>query len=442
LGAIETDRAIAAAVHAQRDWARTTTLERAGYLTRWAELMAMAREDLASLMTLEQGKPLAEARGEIDYAASFLTWFAAEGQRQYGDVIPTHLPGRRLLTSLVPVGVTAAVTPWNFPSAMITRKAGAALMAGCAMLVKPATETPYSALALAALAEEAGLPSGLFSILTGNPEPICDALAASPAVRKLSFTGSTRVGKLLVTQSAATLKKLSMELGGHAPFIVFDDAGLDAAVDAAIQAKFQTSGQDCLAANRILVQRPLYPAFCAAFAAAARSLKVGDGFAEGVEIGPLIGPAAVAKCQDHVTDAVERGARLLCGGGVHHAGTNFFAPTVLADVTPDMRIFHEETFGPVAAILPFDGEDDCLRLANDSEYGLAAYCFGGDLHRLWRVAEALDYGMVAVNSVKMTGPPIPFGGVKQSGLGREGSRHGIAEYCELKYLCINEAPCA
>ncbi|MCP3731048.1 NAD-dependent succinate-semialdehyde dehydrogenase [Sphingomonas sp. MG17] len=442
LGRPETLRAIAAAARAQRIWAGRTAAERAHPIARWAELMLEAREELASLMTLEQGKPLAEARGEIDYAASFLTWFAAEGQRLYGDVIPSHISGRRLLTSLIPVGVTAAVTPWNFPSAMITRKAGAALMAGCAMIVKPATETPFSALALAELAERAGIPAGLFSILTGDPEPICAALAESPVVRKLSFTGSTRVGRLLMTESAATLKKLSMELGGHAPFIVFDDTALAPAVQAAIDAKFQTSGQDCLAANRILVHQPLYPPFCDAFATATRALHVGNGFDDGVAIGPLIGPAAVAKCRDHVDDALEKGARLLCGGAPHPAGPNFFEPTVLADVTPAMRIFREETFGPVAAITPFADEAECIGLANDSEYGLAAYCFGGNLNQLWRVAEALDYGMVAVNSVKMTGPPIPFGGVKQSGLGREGSRHGITEYCELKYLCINEAPCA
>lgn len=315
-------------------------------------------------------------------------------------------------------------------------------MAGCAMLIKPASETPFSALALAVLAEEAGLPAGLFSVLTGDPEDVCAPLIESPAVRAISFTGSTRVGRLLMRDAAPTLKRLSMELGGHAPFIVMDDAEIGPAVDAAIQAKFQTSGQDCLAANRIFVQRPLYAAFCAAFARAARALKVGNGFSDGVEIGPLISPAAVEKCREHVSDAVSAGARLLCGGDRHPAGPNFLAPTVLADVTPDMRIFREETFGPVAAILPFDDEAECIRLANDSEYGLAAYCFGRDLGRLWRVADALEYGMVAINSVKMTGPPIPFGGMKQSGLGREGSRHGISEYCELKYLCINEAPCA
>lgn len=442
LGPADVARAIAAAERAQKPWARRTAADRAVIIHRWAALMGEQRDELAALMTLEQGKPLAEARGEIDYAQSFLTWFAEEGQRQYGDVIPAHIPGRRLMTSLVPVGVAAAITPWNFPSAMITRKAGAALMAGCAMLVKPASETPFSALALAALAEEAGLPAGLFSVLTGDPDDVCAPLVASPTVRALSFTGSTRIGALLMRDSAPTLKKLSLELGGHAPFIVFDDASLGSAVEAAIEAKFQTSGQDCLAANRILVQRPLYDAFCTAFTQSAAALRVGNGFADGVEIGPLIGPAAVAKCQEHVADAVSGGARLLCGGDGHPAGPNFYAPTVLADVTPDMRIFREETFGPVAAILPFDDENECIQLANESEYGLAAYCFGQDLNRLWRVADALDYGMVAVNSVKMTGPPIPFGGMKQSGLGREGSRHGIGEYCELKYLCINEARCA
>jgi succinate-semialdehyde dehydrogenase len=442
LGAAETEQAIRSASAAQPEWAARTPLERAGYLKRWAGLIGEAREDLAALMTLEQGKPLAEARGEIDYARSFLDWFAEDGQRQYGDVIPSHLPGRRLFATQVPIGVVAAITPWNFPCAMVTRKAGAALMAGCAMVLRPASETPFSALALAYLADQAGLPAGLFSVLTGDPLAITGALTASTLVRKISFTGSTRVGRLLMEQSAATVKKLSMELGGHAPFIVFDDAVLEHSVAAAIAAKFQTSGQDCLAANRILVHRPLYEAFCARFAAAARSLRVGNGFDPAVEIGPLIGPAAIAKCLEHVTDAVARGARLLAGGGVDEAGPAFFQPTVLADVTPAMRIFNEETFGPVAAITPFDDEDECIRLANASEYGLAAYCFGRDLERLWRVADRLEYGMVAINSVKMTGAPVPFGGVKQSGLGREGSRHGIGEYCELKYLCIGQAAVA
>lgn len=439
LGAAETRQAIAAAAAAQPGWAARTALDRAGYLNRWAALMGERREELALLMTLEQGKPLAEARGEIDYARSFLEWFAEDGQRQYGEVIPSHLPGQRMMVTPVPVGVVAAITPWNFPSAMVTRKAGAALMAGCAMVVRAASETPFSALALAELAEEAKLPAGLFSVLTGDPLPITQALMESTTVRKVSFTGSTRVGRLLIAQSAATVKKLSMELGGHAPFIVMEDAALEGAVRAAISAKFQTSGQDCLAANRILVHHRLYDSFCARFAAAARALSVGHGFDPGVDIGPLIGLAAVEKCQQHVTDATSKGARLLAGGAAHAAGPAFFQPTVLADVTPAMKIFNEETFGPVAAIIPFDSEDECVRLANATEYGLAAYCFGRHLERLWRVADQLEYGMVAVNTVKMTGAPIPFGGVKQSGLGREGSRHGIAEYSELKYLCIGQA---
>ncbi len=437
LGAAEVRRALAAAATAQIAWAKRTVYERATVLHRWAELMEQYREDLARLMTFEQGKPLAEARGEIDYARSFIDWFAEEAKRHSGEVIPSHLPGKRLFTLRVPVGVTAAITPWNFPSAMITRKAGAALAAGCAMVVRPANESPYSALALAALAEEAGLPPGLFSVVTGDARRLSTALLESTTVRHLSFTGSTEVGRLLMRQSADTVKKVALELGGHAPCIVFDDADLERAVDGAMNAKFATSGQDCLAANRIYVHRKLYAAFCERFAAATRALKVGNGFDPDVSIGPLIGARAVQKCAAHVADALAQGAHLLAGGAVHAAGPNFFTPTVLADVTPRMRIFHEETFGPVAAICAFDDEEAVLRSANDTEFGLAAYCFGNDLNRLWRTAEQLEYGMVAVNSAKMTGPPIPFGGIKQSGLGREGARAGLEEYTETRYVCVD-----
>lgn len=437
LGASETRRAIAAASAAQGNWSRLTAAARGRYLRRWGEAMLRDREDLARLMTLEQGKPLWEARGEIDYAASFLEWFSAEGERLEGEVISTHLEGRRLFALRVPIGVSAAITPWNFPSAMITRKAGAALAAGCAMIVRPASETPFSALALAALAEEVGIPPGVFSVVTGSPEPITKEIMADPIVRQVSFTGSTEVGRLLTRQSAATVKRVALELGGHAPFVVCEDADLEQAVAGAVAAKFQTGGQDCLAANRIFVARPIYQSFVKRFTEAVAALKVGNGFSPGVDIGPLISAKAVARCQAHVDDAVSQGARLLVGGKSGDPGPLFYAPTLLSDVTPQMRIFREETFGPVAALISFDGDEEAIRLANDTEFGLAAYVFGRDMGRLWKLAEALDYGMVAINGVKMTGPPIPFGGVKQSGLGREGSRHGISEYTEIKYLCVN-----
>lgn len=436
MGAAETRRAITAAAHALPAWKAMLPKERGAFLHRWAELMLTNREDLAVIMTCEQGKPLTESHAEIDYAASFLTWFAEEAQRMYGDTIPSHLPGRRLMVTREAIGVTAAVTPWNFPSAMITRKAGAALAAGCTMVVRPASETPYSALALADLADRAGIPAGVFSVVTGPAAEVVGELNSNPTVRALSFTGSTEVGRILLAQGADTVKKMSMELGGHAPFIVFADADLDEAVAGAVAAKFQTTGQDCLAANRIFVHTDLYDAFLARFAAAVKALKMGPGLEPGVDLGPLINKGAVAKAAEHVADAVAKGATVLAGGKPHALGGQFYEPTVLAGATPEMKIFSEETFGPVAPVFGFESEDEVLALANATEYGLAAYVYARDVGRVCRVTGALDYGMIAVNCVKMTGAPIPFGGVKQSGLGREGSRHGLDDYTELKYVCL------
>jgi aspartate-semialdehyde dehydrogenase len=436
MGPAETGRAIETAHAALATWRRQLAHERADHLMAWHAEMLAHKEDLARLMTLEQGKPIGESRGEIDYAASFIRWFAEEARRLYGCTIPTHLRGRTLFSQHDPVGVVACVTPWNFPSAMITRKAAAAIAAGCPVIVRPASETPYSALALAELADRAGLPEGVFSVVTGESRPICGEFFRDSRVRAMSFTGSTEVGRKLIEQGAQTVKKMSMELGGHAPFLAFDDMDPKKAAEAAVAAKFQTTGQDCLAANRIYVQRGIYDEFLKHFQAATEKLKVGDGFEEGVELGPLMNQGAIDKCRSHVDDATSNGARVLTGGDVHERGGLFFQPTVLADVTPDMKISCEETFGPVAAVSPFTDEDQALELANGTEYGLVAYLFTHDNARILRLSEYLEYGMVAVNGVKITGAPIPFGGFKQSGLGREGGHEGITEFTEVKYVCM------
>jgi succinate-semialdehyde dehydrogenase len=436
LGEKETGEAIEAAQKAFVAWSTMLAKDRARILHRWADLMLQHKEDLAVIMTLEQGKPLDESRGEIDYAASFFEWFGEEAKRAYGDTIPAHLPNAKMLVTRQPVGVTAAITPWNFPSAMITRKAGAALAAGCTMIVRPASETPFSALALAVLAEEAGVPAGVFSVLTGSARKIAGVLTESPVVHAISFTGSTEVGRILLSQSADSVKKMSMELGGHAPFIVFPDADLDKAVKGAIGAKFATTGQDCLAANRIYVHSDIYEEFAAKYTAATETLKTGDGMEGGVDLGPLMNESAVQKCEDHVKDALQKGAKLLTGGERHECGELFYKPTVLGDVTPEMNIYYEETFGPVAPLIRFTNEKDVVAAANDTIYGLAAYVYSQDISRCHRVSDQLAYGMVGVNTPKFTGASIPFGGYKQSGLGREGSRYGLDDYMELKYVCL------
>ena len=432
----DADAAVDAARNAFLDWRDKLPLERGRILRTWGGLMRDNAQDLAIIMTAEQGKPLTESLGEISYAASFLEWFAGEGERAYGETLPSHLPGSRLSVQLQPLGVTVAITPWNFPSAMITRKAGAALAAGCTMIVKPAPETPLSALALAKLAQEAGMPAGVFQVITGEAAPLACRLLEHTDVRAFSFTGSTEVGRILLRQSSATVKKASLELGGHAPFILFDDAELSEAVKGCIGAKFATSGQDCLAANRIYVQRGNYDRFVDAFAKATRELKVGHGLEPETEIGPMTRPTVAEKCRQQIAQALSAGARLVCGGQDSPLGGNFVIPTVLADVTDDMLIAREETFGPVAAILPFDDEQEVIARANATEMGLAAYVYTNDLGRAMRLTDRLEYGMIAVNTPKFTGAPIPFGGWKQSGLGREGSRHGLLEYLEAKYVCF------
>ncbi|NTX25646.1 NAD-dependent succinate-semialdehyde dehydrogenase [Burkholderia pyrrocinia] len=430
------DAAVDAAQAAFEGWRALVPTARGAILHKWAALLRSNSEDLSAIMTSEQGKPIKESRGEIEYAANFLDWFAAEGERTYGETIPSHLAGSRLTVTWQPIGVTAAVTPWNFPIAMITRKAGAALAAGCPMIVKPAPETPLCALAIARLADEAGVPAGVFQVINGDAADMSKRLLDAPEIRAFSFTGSTAVGRILLRQSAETVKKVSMELGGHAPFIVFDDADIDAAIKGCIDAKFATSGQDCLAANRIYVHRPVYDQFVQAFSAATRKLKVGHGLDPDSDIGPMTRPSVSAKCRDQIGQAVSAGARIVAGGTSSSLGHQFVPPTVLADVADDMDIAKEETFGPVAAILPFDTEAEVLQRANHSEYGLAAYVYTSNLNRAMRMSDRLEYGMVAVNTPKFTGAPIPFGGCKQSGLGREGSRYGLADYMEQKYTCF------
>jgi len=436
MGATETREAIDAAAKAMPAWAKRTAKERAVILRRFAELMLANADDLAIIMTSEQGKPLAEAKGEVAYAASFLEWFAEEGKRVYGDVIPTFRADARLLVLRQPVGVAAAITPWNFPAAMITRKLGPALAAGCSFVCKPAPQTPFSALALAELGRRAGLPPGVFNVVTGDAEQIGGELTSNPLVRKLSFTGSTAVGKKLIAACAGTVKKVSMELGGNAPFIVFDDADLDATVQGLMASKYRNTGQTCVCANRVYVQDGVYEAFAAKLAVAVAGLRVGDGLAGPTDQGPLIDERALAKVQAHIADAVAQGARIAAGGKPHALGGTFFEPTILLDVTPGMRVSREETFGPVAPLFRFHNEAEAIQLANDTEFGLAAYFFTRDLARSWRVQEALEYGLVGVNTGLISTEVAPFGGMKESGLGREGSRYGIDEYTEMKYVCV------
>ncbi len=433
----DTRAAIAAAEAAFPGWAAITAVDRASVLRRWYELIVEHQDDLAAILTAEQGKPVGEAVGEILYGAKFIEWFAEEGKRIYGETIPTNVPGRRLLALRQPVGVSAAITPWNFPMAMIARKVGPALAAGCTMVIKPASETPLSALALAVLAERAGIPPGVLNVVPGSGSVVGDELATSPVVRALSFTGSTKVGKILLTKAAGTVKKVAMELGGNAPVIVFDDADLETAVAGAIASKFRNAGQTCVCANRIFVQSGIHDRFVQRLNEEVASLAVGDGFAEGVEQGPLINEAAVAKVEEHISDAVTQGAEVAVGGRRHELGGTFFSPTVLTGATPQMAVAKEETFGPLAAVFKFDTEEEAIAMANETPYGLAAYFFTTDLGRTWRVGEALEFGVVAVNTGLFSYEGAPFGGFKESGIGREGSRHGVEEYTEIKYLAID-----
>ena len=436
MGAAETRRAIAAAAAAMPAWAAKTAKERATVLRRWHDLMMANQEDLAVLMTAEQGKPLTEARGEVAYAASFIEWFAEEGKRLYGEIIPGHQPDKRIVVLRQPVGVVAAITPWNFPAAMITRKAGPALAAGCPIVIKPATQTPFSALAMAVLADRAGLPKGLMSVVTGSATEIGGEMTSNVTVRKVTFTGSTAVGIKLMAQSAPQLKKLSLELGGNAPFIVFDDGDLDAAVQGALASKYRNTGQTCVCTNRLLVQASVYAAFTEKLTAAVRGLRVGDGLAGPTDQGPLIDEKAVAKVEEHVADALAKGATLALGGKRHALGGTFYEPTILTNVTPNMLVAREETFGPLAPLFRFETEAEAIAMANDTEFGLAAYFYTRDLARSWRVSEALEYGIVGLNTGVISTEVAPFGGMKASGFGREGSRHGILDYTELKYVCM------
>jgi succinate-semialdehyde dehydrogenase/glutarate-semialdehyde dehydrogenase len=436
MGGAETVRAVDAANAALPAWRSLLARERAAILQRWYQLILANADDLARMMTLEQGKPLIEAKGEVVYAASFIEWFAEEAKRLYGDTLPTTGVDRRLMVIRQPIGVCAAITPWNFPAAMITRKVAPALAAGCTVVVKPAEQTPFTALALAELARQAGFPTGVFNVLTGDPVAIGGVLTGSPIVRKLSFTGSTEIGRLLMAQCAPTIKKLSLELGGNAPFIVFDDADIDAAVAGALVSKYRNAGQTCVCANRLLVQDSVYDEFAAKLAEAVKTFSIGNGLEAGVNVGPLIDDDAVLKVEAHVADALAKGARVLVGGKRHAAGKLFYEPTVLVNVTPDMRVAREETFGPVAPLFRFKTEDEAIQMANDTEFGLAAYFFARDVGRVFRVGEALEYGMVGINTGIISNEVSPFGGIKQSGVGREGSRYGIDEYLEMKYLCI------
>lgn len=438
LGRAETERAIEAADAALPAWRALTAQERADLLLKWHDLMLEHKQDLALLMTHEQGKPVKEAEGEIVYAASFLRWFAEEARRVYGETIPAANANQRIIVTKQPVGVVGAITPWNFPAAMITRKAAAALAAGCTIVVKPASQTPFSATALALLAERAGIPRGVFNVVPGSASDIAKALTESTKVRKITFTGSTEVGRKLMAQAAEHIQKISLELGGNAPFIVFEDADLDAAVEGAMAAKFRNAGQTCVCTNRFLVQSSVINAFCEKLAVAMNSeLKVGDGTKPGVNIGPLIDESAVKKVSEHVQDAVDHGAELLLGGHPHPLGGNYFTPTLISFATDAMKVAHEETFGPLAAVFPFDDEETAIEMANDTQYGLASYFYSRDLARVWRVAEALEYGMVGINTGLISNAAAPFGGVKASGLGREGGHQGLEEYLETKYLCID-----
>ena len=435
-GREDASRAIDAAYNAFPAWAGTTAYDRSATLYRAWQLMVERKDQLARTMTEEQGKPLRAANTEVQYAADFLLWFAEEAKRMYGETIPTHMPDRRLLVVKEGVGVTAAITPWNFPAAMITRKAGPALAAGCPMIIKPAPDTPFSALALCELGERAGVPKGILSVVPGDAIAVGGELTSNAIVRKLSFTGSTGVGKLLMKQCSETMKKLSLELGGNAPFIVFDDADLDAAVQGALDCKFRNAGQTCVCANRIMAQDGIYDEFTRKLAEGAAKLKVGDGFSEGCQQGPLINPAALTKVESHIQDAVEKGASVLSGGKRHDLGGNFFQPTVLSNMKEDMLVAHEETFGPLAPVFRFSTEEEAIRMANDTEFGLASYFFSRDIGRIWRVSEALEYGMVGINTGIMSTEVAPFGGMKESGIGREGSKYGLDEYLEVKYLCM------
>ena len=436
LGAAETRRAIAAAARALESWRSMSAKERSDLLHRWAGLCLEHRDDLATIMTLEQGKPLAESKGEINYGTSFIQWFAEEARRVYGDVIPSNRRDQRIVILKQPVGVVAAITPWNFPNAMITRKAGAALAAGCTIVVKPAPETPFSALALAELAERAGIPAGVFNVITGPAEEIGSELTSNPAVRKLSFTGSTEVGRKLLAQCAPAIKKTSMELGGNAPFVIFADADLDKAIDGVMIAKFRNGGQTCVCANRVFVEDAIYDRFAEKLRDAVANLRVGNGLENDITTGPLINQDALKKVEAHVADAVAHGASIQCGGTRHPLGGTFYEPTILVNVSPESLLMKEETFGPVAPLIRFSSEEDVIRMSNATEFGLACYFYTRDLNRAWRVAEALEYGMVGINEGLISTEVAPFGGIKQSGLGREGSKYGIEDYLEIKYLCF------